>query len=131
MSNTKRATIARLKAKAPRQKIVEVEIPTGDADGSVEKAELLFRSIGSKEYDQLVTSFPPTPAQRKDGANYNIDKFAPALLARVIVDPEMTDEEAEELWSSEAWNRGELFNLFTEAVALCLTGVQVDPSESV
>lgn len=130
MSNTKRATLAKLKSKAARQKIVEVEIPTGDADGSVEKTELLFRSIGSKEYDSLVTSFPPNSQQRKDGAAYNIDKFAPALLARVIVDPEMTEEEAGELWNSPDWNRGELFNLFTEAVALCLTGVQVDPSES-
>jgi hypothetical protein len=126
----KRATLDKLKGKTARQKLVEVEIPTGDDDGSVEKTELLFRSIGSKEYDDMVTSCPPTAAQKKDGAAYNIDRFAPKLLAAVCIDPAMTEEEATELWTSEAWNRGELFNLFTEAVALCLTGVAVDPIES-
>lgn len=130
MSNAKRATLAKLQAKAPRQKAVEVEIPTGEADGSVEKVELLFQSIGSKEYDKLVTACPPTPQQRKDGAAYNIDLFAPRLLSAVCLEPAMTEDEAKEIWVSESWNRGELFNLFTEAVALCLTGVQVDPTEN-
>lgn len=123
----KRATLDRLRSKKAREKTVEVELPL-DGSGAVEKAELLFRSIGSAEYDRLVTQFPPTPAQKKEGSTYNLDKFAPALLANVCVDPKMTPEEAEELWTSDAWNRGELFNLFREAVDLCVTGISVDPT---
>jgi hypothetical protein len=97
-------------------------------DGGVEKAELLFRSIGSKEYDALVTRFPPTPSQKKEGATYNLDNFGPALLAAVCVDPQMSEEEAKELWQSEEWNRGELYNLFREAVDICVSGISMDPT---
>lgn len=124
----KRATLDRLRTKKPREKTVEVELP--DADGSTEKAELLFRSIGSKEYDDLVTKFPPTNVQKRDGATYNIDRFAPALLSAVCVDPQMTEDEAKEIWTSPEWNRGELFNLFREAVDICATGITVDPTGS-
>lgn len=126
----KRATLDRLLTKKAREKTVEVELPIDDS-GAMEKVELLFRSIGSAEYDQLVTKFPPTAAQRKEGATYNIDQFAPALLAAVCVEPKMTAEEAGELWKSETWNRGELFNIFREAIDICVTGVPLDPTGSV
>lgn len=127
----KRATLDRLKTKKAREKTVVLELPIeDDTDGAVEKVELLFRSIGSAEYDKLVTQFPPTPAQKKEGAVYNLDRFAPALLAAVVADPQMSVEDATELWTSEAWNRGELFSLFREAVDICISGVPVDPTES-
>lgn len=124
----KRATFDRLLSKKAREKVVEVELPLDD-DG-VEKVELLFRSIGSAEYDRLVTKYPPTPAQKKEGASYNLDAFAPSLIAAVCVDPKMSAEEAKELWTAEEWNRGELYNLFREAVDICLNGIQMDPTES-
>jgi hypothetical protein len=100
----KRASLARLQSKKAREKTVEIELPTETGDGT-EKVELLFRSIGATEYDRLVTKFPPTSAQRKEGASYNIDLFAlPAGCHRRR--PQMTDEEARELWNSDAWNRG-------------------------
>jgi hypothetical protein len=126
----KRASLARLQSKKAREKTVEIELPTETGDGT-EKVELLFRSIGATEYDRLVTKFPPTSAQRKEGASYNIDLFAPALLAATVVDPQMTDEEARELWNSDAWNRGELLVLFREAIDICITGVSMDPTGSV
>jgi len=126
----KRASLARLQAKRAREKTVTVELPAETGEGT-EKVELLYRSIGATEYDKLVTKFPPTSAQKKEGAAYNIDLFAPALLAAVCADPKMTDEEARELWGSDAWNRGELLNLFREAIDICIVGVSMDPTESV
>lgn len=125
----KRATLDRLRTKKAREKTVEVELPL-DGEGAVEKVELLFRSVGSQEYDNLVTQFPPTPSQKKEGATYNVDKFAPALLAAVCIDPVMTMVDAEALWNDSAWNRGELFNLFREAIDICVSGVPLDPTES-
>lgn len=123
----KRASLTRLQSKKAREKTVSVELPTEDGE-STELVELLFRSIGATEYDKLVTRFPATQAQKREGATYNIDKFAPALLAAVCIDPAMSEDEAEELWNSEAWNRGELMNLFREAVEICITGVALDPT---
>lgn len=126
----KRASLARLQSKKAREKTVEIELPAETGEGT-EKVELLFRSIGATEYDRLVTKFPPTSAQKKEGAAYNIDLFAPALLSAVLVDPAMTEEEARELWNSEQWNRGELIVLFREAIDICITGVSMDPTGSV
>jgi hypothetical protein len=124
----KRATLDRLRSKKAREKTVEVELPLDD--GATEKVELLFRSIGSHDYDKLVTKYPPTAEQKKSGASYNLDRFGPALLAAVCVDPQMTEDEALELWNSGDWNRGELYNLFREAVDICVSGISMDPTES-
>ena len=73
----------------------------------------------------MVTKFPPTTEQRIEGSAYNINAFAPALLAAVIVEPEMTVKEWEEIWNSPDWNRGEVIDLFGAAAGLCVQGLDI------
>lgn len=122
-----RATKEKLLGKSRRTSNVDIDIETDDGP---ERFELSFRAISMTEYDKMLSQFPPTTQQKKDGATYNIDKFAPAIISATLVDPAMTVEEVKELWDSEAWNRGELSFLFGQALNVCNTGLSVDPTES-
>ena len=122
-SQRRRATHELLLKKRPVEKTVTLGV-TGD-DGEVQEVELLFRSIGSKAYDELVAKHPPTALQRREDLSYNMDTFAPALIARCCVDPEMTVEEVKELWTSDQWNRGELLMLFMAAVEVNTRGLDI------
>lgn len=119
----KRATVDMLRKKQPVERAVTLGV--NQDDGTVEEVELLFRAISQKEYDRLVEKCPPTAADKKAGANYDIDKFAPLLISSVSADPEMSLEEAKEIWESDNWNRGELMNLFMSAVAVCTQGLDI------
>lgn len=123
-----RATLDMLFQKRKREKNFEFEMTNDDGDTAV--VSMLLRAIGRKEYDSLITAFPPTQAQKKDGASYDLDRFAPALLARVVVDPALDIDSAKSLWQSEDWNRGELFDLFRNAVEVCNVGTDLDPTEA-
>lgn len=122
-----RATADLLMKKRRVERNVAVSLP-GD-DGPVE-VELLFRAIGNSEYDKLVTKFPPTAQQRKDGMTYDMDRFAPELLARVCVDPAMTVDDWKAIWNSDDWNRGELMSVYLSAVDVCTRGLDVNPTDS-
>lgn len=92
---------------------------------------MVFQSIGRKAYDALLMAHPPTEEQvaefqdenrQKDGSPgkgkppYNIETFAPALIAASCVDPELTPEQVEELW--DEWNSTELAELWMAALAV-------------
>jgi hypothetical protein len=123
-----RATIDLLRNKRPREKEVSLSIPGPDGD---QEATFLFRSIGAKEWELLVSKHKPTNAQRADGASFNSDTFPPALLARVCVEPEMSEEDWSEIWDSPDWSRGEITDLYGAAVNLCTTGFNIPFSASV
>lgn len=123
-----RATLDMLMKKKPREATHEIE--TTDDTGETVVVEMLLRSIGMDEYDKLITANPPTAAQKKDGSSYNQNTFAPALIARVVVDPELTDDDAKNLWTSTDWNRGELFSLFRKCIEVCNSGIDIFPTES-
>lgn len=123
----RRASMDALRSKRRVEKTVSIVLP---GDDGPEEAELLFRSIGSSEYDKLVTKYPPTVKQKAEGLTYDIDRFAPALISRVCADPEMSEEEAGEIWHSGEWNRGEIMNLFMNAIDVCTSGMQVGPTAS-
>jgi hypothetical protein len=115
-----------------KKRRVEKKVPfvlQGDG-GEKEEVELLFRSIGGTEYDNMVSKYPPTEKQKKDGVTYNLDKFAPALLAAVCTDPDIEIDTWKQIWASEDWNRGELMHLFINAVDVCTSGLTVDPTDS-
>jgi hypothetical protein len=122
-----RATLDKLTKKRRVEKVVVVNVP---GDDGPEQLELLFRSIGSQEYDQLITKFPPTQQQKKENLSYDIDRFAPALISRVCVDPDMSEEDTKAIWTSDEWNRGELMDLFLNAIEVCTRGLEVNPTES-
>jgi hypothetical protein len=124
----KAATLDLLKNK--RRAETRFSIYVTDTDGEQQEVELHFRAIGAQEYDKLVSKHPPKPEQRIEGAAFNIDTFAPALIARCAVEPEMSEKDAKEIWDSPDWSRGDLMVLFRNAVDLNNRGVDIPFSEN-
>lgn len=117
------ATASDLLCKPARTKDVTVVLG-GD------EAVVTVKAIGSRAYDDMLSAHPPTREQRKDGGTYNIDTFAPQLLSECLVSPELTLEQATELWGSPEWSRGELLDLFFAAVEVNNKGLDVPFNES-
>ena len=124
---SKRATFASLKSKPRAEREVLLRLP--NEDGEYEEMSMLFRSIGSQDYDKLLTKNPPTQEQKAEGGSYNVNTFGPSLLSRVCVDPDMTMKQWTEIWNSDAWNRGEMMQVFLAAVELCNKGLDIPLSE--
>ena len=120
---SRRATFEMLVKKPRLEREVPVKIP-GDY-GEQQEVVMLFRAIGARDYDRLLTRHPPTTEQRADGLSYNLNSFGPALIARVCIDPEMSEEQAGEIWNSADWGRGEVMSLFSAAVDLCNRGLDI------
>lgn len=120
---SKRATLDILRSKKKREKELTILLPVDG--GTTEEVTFLFQSIGAQEWDRLVAKYPPTSEQRAEGAAFNMHTFAPALLARVCIDPELTEDEWKEIWNSPDWNRGEVIQFFYTAVDLCSTGMDI------
>jgi len=122
----KRATLDQLINKPRAERELTVKMPTGS--GEVNEVSFLFRAIGAKEFDSVVTKHPPTTSQRAEGAGYNIHTFAPALLSRVCAEPELTEKQWQEVWESPDWNRGEVIQLFYACTDLCNAGMDLVPT---
>ncbi len=75
-----------------------------------------FKSIGRFNYDEIVAQHQPTKEQKAKGGDFNEDTFPPIIVAASCVDPEITLEQAEQMFSSPDWNGTELNNLFMGAV---------------
>lgn len=113
-----RATMKALVGKKRAEREVTVTL-----DGK--PATMLFRAIGSKEWDLLQSQHKPTKAQIEQGMQFNVDTFPAALLSRVCVDPAMDEEVWQEIFDSEDWSRGELGDLYNEAISLNNAGFSV------
>lgn len=109
-----RATLDSLLTKKRRTK----ELSLGDQT-------LLFEALGSKEYDDLVSEHPPTKDQKAEGAVWNPDTFAPALVSSCSVEPKIDLDSANAIFVSDAWSRGELSDLFMAVVRLNAEGLDV------
>lgn len=76
------------------------------------------KSIGRQRFDAMQDEFPPSKETRDKSkaegsrAQVDIEKFGPALIAACAVEPELTLEEANELWTSEAWNLAECLAIY-------------------
>lgn len=114
----KKNTLDLLKSKRKRTRTVTVDI-------NGEKVELTFQAVSYKELDKLQAKHPPTAEQRMHGAAFNRDTFPPALVAACLTDPEMTYNEARDLWESDEWTTGELNALFDVASNLCMAGLDI------
>lgn len=115
---SKKATFDLLRQKKLAEKTFTVHV-------NGEPLEMTFRAIGHQQYDDLVAKNPPTPEERAEGSSFNTKTFAPALIAAVSVEPELSLAEAKELWNSSDWSRGDLMVLFGNAVEVCNTGFDV------
>ena len=121
------ATLADFKAKTAKTSSSVVKLTTDEGDLEV---EVKAKSLSFKAYDALLGEHPPTDEQKKKNASYNVDTFAPALLAACLVEPTLTDEEAAELWVSPEWSKGELSDLFLFCVDLNQSGLNVPFNET-
>lgn len=118
-----RATLTDLLKKPARTK--EVTVRSVDDGGNEVELTIVFRSIGSRAYDALLTKHPATREQKKDGHSWNIDTFPPALIAASSSDPQISHEDAVQLWESDDWSSGELMGLFVAAMKLNGEGLDV------
>ena len=122
-AQSKAATLELLKAKRPAETTFSIYI--NDEDGEQVEVTLKYRAIGAKAYDKLVSKHPPKAEDRLEGASFDINTFAPALIAACSVEPEMTEEDAKEIWDSPEWSRGDLMVLFRNAVDLNNRGLDI------
>lgn len=74
---------------------------------------MTFRSIGRRAYDELVDEHPPSKKQIEEAKEqnqekpaFNIETFAPALIAASCIEPQMSEDEARELF--DEWGAAEI-----------------------
>jgi len=116
------ATLEQLLGKKSRCETIPIEIY--DGDGPI-KLGIKLKALPSEEYDDLITQHPPTDKDKKEGAQWNPDTFAPALMARTFVEPVLDLAGARKLWKAETWSSGELIDLFNSCVRINLKGLNV------
>jgi len=123
------ATLDQLKKKKRVTKSVTIVV--GDEDGDPVEVSLSFRGISAHRYDRLIAAHPPRPSDKKQGYAYNPDSFGPAIVAATCIEPEMSLDDAKEIWQSDDWNRGERMQLLMAAIEVCTAGLNVPFSKSV
>jgi len=77
---------------------------------------LRVRGLGSDLYEELQGEHPPTDKQAKNGEEYNVKTFAPALVSACCTDP-LTVEFAAELLGT-ILNQGEAAVLFNTCIGV-------------
>jgi hypothetical protein len=125
---SKRATLDQLVNK-PRS-VTEFSLYLSDGNGGTNEVTLKYQAIGMRAYDRLVAKHPPKPEQRAEGSSFDIDSFAPALIAACSVEPELSPAEAKQIWESDDWSRGDVMVLFRNAVELNNRGLDIPFSVS-
>jgi hypothetical protein len=125
-ADSKEQIVSLLRGKRRAQREIVFEL--ADEDGVNTEVTLVFRAIGTQQYDRLLTKYPPTIDQKADGMGYDINKFAPDLLSQVCVEPDMTVKDWQDIWTSPDWNRGETMDLFMAAVEICSRGLKAVPT---
>lgn len=83
---------------------------------------LTLQALPRPEYEQLLLAHPPTRQQAEEKQTYNVDTFAPALVAACVVDPDtgerpLSEQDVAELFAE--WNQGEVAGLWQRAVQVC------------
>ena len=117
------ATLDQLKKKKRVTKTVTLVV-NGD-DGEPMEVGLTFRGIPAHEYDKLIGKHPPRAKDKKQGYGYNPDGFGPEIIAATCIDPDMSVEDAQDIWESDDWNRGERMMLLMAAIEVCTAGLNV------
>lgn len=87
----------------------------GAGDDAFE-VEMSVEALSMKDYDKLLAKYPPTPEEQAKGLTYELEKFAPALIAACVTDPEMSLTDAKKLWSSDNWSRGDVEAIFSKVL---------------
>lgn len=92
--------------------------------------EFTLQAASYVAVEALKNSNPPTDDQRAQGLLWNPDELGPRLLALCLADPEITVEEAQQLWNE--WQPGLVNTLYKAAWDVCHSAPVVRPlSQSV
>lgn len=132
----KRGAVNPSERKAANEALVDAEATVESAQAEVDAAgytTFRVQSIGRRVWEELIESHPPTAEQRAQASEkemgvpaWNVDSFPAALLGLSVallddsededVWVELSEEDAQELWDSDAMNAAELQLLFQTAV---------------
>lgn len=133
-----RAAGARARLATPNQKLADEELLHAEEQLKAIEAQVarnsvtfVFRSVNRKVIEKALEEYPPTPQQRvrfrqqlKDLGEptnqvlpYNEETFPPVLISLSCESPEMTEEQARQMWNDDNWSRAELGRLMAAAWA--------------
>jgi hypothetical protein len=93
--------------------------------GTMEENAIVFkfRSIGRKQFEDLVLQHQPTKEQQDDAKKsnsgplqWNTESFPPVLMAVSMIEPPWTAEDIKDLWENEDWSNAELMEMFYAAL---------------
>lgn len=112
-----------LRGEASETALANAQERVSDLEQQVRESSVkfLFKSLGRKRMDTLVGEHPPTPEQKAQGTTerpveFNPDTFPQVLVAACIVEPELTQEDVDELWIDDRWSDLDLAALFNTAL---------------
>lgn len=116
--------------RAPQAPKLQKEIEEILAEIEDAKVEFIFKDPGRKEFEALVDACPPTKEQKEEAkANgqsapgWDSETFVPGLLALASHEPELTLDDATEIY--DQWGRGDVEALFNTALQACLEQASV------
>lgn len=106
-----------------RERVAVAAAALAVAEEELAEATLVvwFKALGGQEMEDLMAEHLPTKEQQEElrrqllfqglptteRLQYNSETFPPAIIAASAVDPVISDEEAEEFWTSRNISRGE------------------------
>lgn len=108
-----------------RREVEDLQAQFEQAEAEVEKltVRFKFKSLGRQAYDDLIKMHPPTKAQIAEAKEkgyatqqWNIETFPMALITVCCIEPDLTDENVKEMFTSDDWNEAELTMLWEAAL---------------
>jgi len=85
-----------------------------------DEVEFVFVDIGRKKFDGILDKHPPSDEikELEPAAEWDPETFPPALIAACSYEPEISEEQALEIW--DEWSQAETQALFMGALGACL-----------
>lgn len=106
-------------ADGPPENIVDLEQQLHQLreEAATTMVDFTFQAISYAGLEELRYKHPPAERHQVEGLAWDPDTFGPALLAACAVDPELTDEEALQVW--QEWSPGLVNTLYRAAWDVC------------
>lgn len=114
-------------SQGPPESVVDMETQLADMRDSAAdtQASFTFEACSFAALEELKYRYPPNEKQAAEGMQWDVDDFAPALLALTCIDPGLTDAEAKELWTT--WEAGLVNTIYRAAWDVCNANPVVRP----
>ncbi len=114
-------------SQGPPESVVdmETELDAARAASADSQATFTFEACSFAALEALQYQYPPDDQQKADGLQWDVERFAPALLALTCIEPGLSDNEAKELWTT--WEAGLVNTLYRAAWDVCNANPVVRP----